>query len=124
MIRMDIINLRNMGVHRDWDFTGELVGCNSEAYYTVSARFHAAQYASLLTPYEKIAPYRVHNTRCINEAYYTVATRLHTAQYVSLLTPYEKIAPYRVAHLKQSIIYLFELIFCVGTKAVPTLHGY
>jgi hypothetical protein len=38
---------------------GSVVGCNSEAYYTVSERFNTAQYASLLTPYEKLAPYRV-----------------------------------------------------------------
>lgn len=45
----------------------KLAECNSEAYYTVSDPFHAAQYASLLTPYESlrlpalltIAPYRV-----------------------------------------------------------------
>jgi hypothetical protein len=31
------------------------VGCNSAAYYTVSASFHTAQYAALLTPY--VVPY-------------------------------------------------------------------
>ena len=40
-------------------FIAAPVGCNSEAYFTVSAQFHTAQCASLLTPYEKIAPYRV-----------------------------------------------------------------
>ena len=40
-------------------FKAEFVGGNSEAYYTVSTRFYTAQYASLLTPYAKIAPYRV-----------------------------------------------------------------
>ena len=40
-------------------FKAEFVGCDSEVYYTVSTRFYTARYASLWTPYAKIARYRV-----------------------------------------------------------------